>query len=528
MVTATNFYALFKQGKRGTPPPDYQATPRRAAQEGIHPYAQKAITEELDRLAALPRPWREGSNWDITTYEVACNLIELANSPWTGYTITQAQHDLYTHAPQDDTWGRTEHEKKWDSAHRTVAGSGREHPEPLAPLEVTPLPTTLPPAHSTESSAESDATSGPSSETGAPNATDAEPSEPELERTSWWPRDIEPALSGHNPEPPPTVLHRVDGKALLYPGKVNGIIGPSESGKTWVALHAITQELSAGHNVTFIDFEDTEAGAVHRLQLLGATVEQIRKHFAYIGPDEAFGLAQSSDLGEHIAAHKPTLVVLDGFNAAMTLLGLDLMSNTDATTFAQTLLRPLSLAGPAVCYIDHTPKNNSESAGGIGAQAKRAMTTGAALKVTVVKQFGKGQNGTLRIHVDKDRPGYVRGVSLPGGGTHWAGDVEIVSNDLGVAITIAEPENRTGPEFRPTGMMQQISKAMEMHGAPLSTNQILKMVKGTDEVKRNALNHLVDEGFVTRVTAGRGHSHTLVAVFNEREDEIKITTILPK
>ncbi|HLS01785.1 MAG TPA: hypothetical protein VK054_07390, partial [Beutenbergiaceae bacterium] len=187
MVTATNFYALFKQGKRGTPPPDYQATPRRTAQEGIHPYAQKAITEELDRLAALPRPWREGANWDITTYEVACNLIELANSPWTGYTITQAQQDLYNHAPQDDTWGRTEHEKKWNSAHRTVAGSGREEPDPLAPLEVTPLPRLLP-ASSDMPPAYSEDTPGPSSETGAPNATDAEPSEPDTTQLEEWRR----------------------------------------------------------------------------------------------------------------------------------------------------------------------------------------------------------------------------------------------------------------------------------------------------------------------------------------------------
>src|SRR5690606_20379161 len=130
-------------------------------------------------------------------------------------------------------------------------------------------------------------------------------------------------------------------------------------------------------------------------------------------------------LAEHLAAWQPDLVILDGFNAAMTLQGLDLMSNKDATTFAQTVLRPLARSGACVVYIDHTPKDSeNKSAGGIGAQAKRAMTTGCALRVEVIKEFGKGQSGKVRLRVDKDRQGDVRGISLPGKSGHWTADVE--------------------------------------------------------------------------------------------------------
>ena len=103
---------------------------RRDLADGVHPYAAAAITYELDRLDALPRPWSPNSYWDTTTFEVACNLLEIANSPWSGYSVTDAEHDLYSHAPADSAWGRREHERKWRSALETVGSNGRREPEP--------------------------------------------------------------------------------------------------------------------------------------------------------------------------------------------------------------------------------------------------------------------------------------------------------------------------------------------------------------------------------------------------------------
>ncbi|MGH3800864.1 MAG: bifunctional DNA primase/polymerase, partial [Pseudonocardiaceae bacterium] len=72
------------------------------------------------------------------------------------------------------------------------------------------------------------------------------------ERTTWWPRDLGPTLSGEQAEPAPTVLARQDSNCLFYAGKVNGILGESESGKTWVLLAAVVQELDAGHAVLYV------------------------------------------------------------------------------------------------------------------------------------------------------------------------------------------------------------------------------------------------------------------------------------
>lgn len=319
-------------------------------------------------------------------------------------------------------------------------------------------------------------------------------------RTSWWPRDLTGALTGAEVEPEPEHLRRADDKALFYAGKVNGIIGESESGKTWVALEAVRQALDAGQHVTYLDFEDTPAGIVARLRALDVPDDQFAR-LAYIGPEEALGLEQRGDLAEALLEHRPALIVLDGFNAAMTVMGLDLMSNSDATRFAQTLLRPLSSTGAAVVYVDHVPKSaDNRGKGGIGAQAKRAMTTGCAISVEVSRPFGRGSTGKLRLTVDKDRPGHVRAVAA---GAKYVGTAELQSDGLTGAVTVRihEPDSRPPderPPFRPTHLMEQVSIAVRSSPEPLSGRAIEEIVKGKAEAIRQAIQVLVQEGYLTR------------------------------
>jgi len=227
------------------------------------------------------------------------------------------------------------------------------------------------------------------------------------ERTTWWPVELGPVLRGEVTEKPPEYLTFTDGEPLFYAGKVNGIIGESESGKTWIALHAVAQSLAANGTVLYMDFEDTAAGIVSRLKSLG--VDKFNG-LTYMSPDEGFGTMAKLDLSETLTTHKPDLVILDGFNAAMNVLGLDINSNNDATTFAQLLLKPVAATGVCLIYVDHVPKSkDARGKGGIGAQAKRAMTTGCTVAVQVLDPFGRGSVGRLALSVDKDRSGHVRG-----------------------------------------------------------------------------------------------------------------------
>jgi len=227
------------------------------------------------------------------------------------------------------------------------------------------------------------------------------------QRTSWWPIDLDPVLRGEIVEHAPEFLAFTDGQPLFYAGKVNGIIGESESGKTWIALEAVKQALSKGQHVLYMDFEDSAPGIVSRLRSLGVTDFT---NLSYMSPDEGFGTLAKLDLAETLHTLAPDVAVLDGFNAAMNVLGLDINSNNDATTFAQLLLKPVAATGVCLIYVDHVPKSkDARGKGGIGAQAKRAMTTGCTVAVHVLEPFGRGNTGRLALSVDKDRAGHVRG-----------------------------------------------------------------------------------------------------------------------
>lgn len=332
-------------------------------------------------------------------------------------------------------------------------------------------------------------------------------------RTSWWPRSLEPVLSGEQTEPPPTVLTRDDGQPLWYAGKINGLIGESESGKTWVALLAVAQELNIGNRVLYLDFEDAAPGIVSRLRALGVDDDALSAILDYCDPAESLHAAASGDLGELLTCRDYSLIVVDGFNAAMTLLGLDLMSNTDVTKFFQLLLRPLAKTGSAVAYVDHIGKNaQDDSKGGIGAQAKRAMTTGCVIKVKVAEPFGRGMTGRLFMAVDKDRAGHVRGNSGMG---RDAGTAELTSDITSgaVGVVLAAPSMATRTEKRTVkleSLMEAISDWLGTHPRNTSKNVIRNVLDGRNEDKDAALEALIKGGYVDQTKVGQGFSHRLL------------------
>ena len=330
------------------------------------------------------------------------------------------------------------------------------------------------------------------------------------ERTSWFLRDLDPVVAGENPEPEPTVLQREDGRSLFYPGKVNGIIGPSESGKSWIALAAVAQELHKGNAVLYMDFEDTASGIVSRLRSLGvpdASMLSSARLLGYVGPEEGLHAISKADFVEVLQDRSWSLIVLDGVNAAMTQLGLDLMSNTDSTKFFTILTRPMSMTGAAVVTIDHVPKDaDNRHKGGIGAQAKRATVSGSAVSVEVVSAFARGRDGELRLTVDKDRPGYVRGDSNVAEvwsdvriGAHADGEVKIEMVSPQALTKVGGVIDARADEFR-----TKIVKYLEDIKCERSGNQIEKEVDGASRHIRPALAWLRDNGYISYHKGDRG------------------------
>lgn len=338
--------------------------------------------------------------------------------------------------------------------------------------------------------------------------------------SSWDPRPVDTVAEEDAAAPAPTHLFREDGEALFYSGKVNGLIGESESGKTWVALHTIAQALLAGERVLMLDFEDTGRGIRDRVRSMGVGDDAMQR-LDYASPHEPLTAPHAVVLATRLRERAYRLVVVDGVNAAMTLLGYDLNSNTDATMFAAKLLRPLTRTGACVVTVDHVPKNaDARGKGGIGAQAKRAMMDGCALAVEVVEPFGRGHNGTLKLRVDKDRPGYVRGVST----ATSAGRALLVSGAGGeVAISIVPPDLRDTGErpFRPTGLMEKVSHCLENLSETVTGNTVVEVVQSKKANVLTALKVLTDEGYLAFTSGPRGsHEYRSLRPYRQSDDPL--------
>lgn len=101
----------------------------------LNRYAQKAVKANTDRLVAMakaatpdPSAYR-GEPWNHTTFEVACALTEIANSPWNAYSHGHVRRDLLAHAPRDREFDDHVVLKCLESAASRVGDKARAVPE---------------------------------------------------------------------------------------------------------------------------------------------------------------------------------------------------------------------------------------------------------------------------------------------------------------------------------------------------------------------------------------------------------------
>lgn len=323
---------------------------------------------------------------------------------------------------------------------------------------------------------------------------------------SWQPVDLSDVLSGSWEPPAASVGRRADGVGLFYPGKVHTVSSESEAGKTWLALSACLDVITDGGHVLYLDFEDDEGSIVRRLLALQLGADQIRDRFHYVRPTEALGGGiNADDLREILTGYRPALCVIDGITEAMTLHGMDPLSNRDIAAFGRLVPRSIADAGPAVVCLDHVVKS-SENRGkyALGGVHKLNGLDGAALVMENVKPFGVGLEGLSRVRIAKDRPGQLRKHALTGKESlMWFADLKLNSHAEGfLEVEVVAPTARSEEDFRPSMVMAKISKALEEHG-PMPQREILSTVKGRREIARDALALMQRDGYVSRETPHR-------------------------
>jgi hypothetical protein len=289
---------------------------------------------------------------------------------------------------------------------------------------------------------------------------------------------------------------RSDGVALFYRCRVHMVVGEPEAGKGWLVLRACAERLRMGEHILYVDFEDTAAAIVSRLRALGVPDDRILEFFHYVRPDERLNVDAQTICPE------ATLVVIDGTTEALALFGLKLESNVDAAELLKAIARPFADQGAAVVIVDHVPKDREKrTRGGIGAQHKLAGTD-VTYVVKTITPFGRGLSGRSKLLVDKDRPGYIRAVSA---GAKVAGEIAFESDPESGRMAVevfAAPESPGG--FRPTALIERISRFLEAASEPASGRTIREAVGGQTDAKLVALERLLSEGYVIAEPGPRG------------------------
>ncbi len=332
--------------------------------------------------------------------------------------------------------------------------------------------------------------------------------------SSWAPTDIGATvaglLDGTIVRPTPTVLVRTDGGALLYPGKVNGFAGTSGDGKSLIAQHACAQELGKGETAVYVDLEDDAASVVARLLAMGVDPDAVRDRFVYITPDEPYSTTAREMLEAVVTERQPTLVVLDSTGESLALDGAKPNDDDDVARWFRRLPTALARLGPAVVVIDHMAKADDGSLSPIGSQRKRAAIGGAQYITAQVRPFSREQAGMVKLTCGKDRAGtYRRGQVVA--------EITVTPDpETGaIGLEVTAPEAGDGANFRPTFLMERVSRHIEEAGEPLTRNAVRDEVSGSTTALGKALVVLVEEGYVERTRVGQAHHHQHVKPYRE-------------
>lgn len=332
--------------------------------------------------------------------------------------------------------------------------------------------------------------------------------------STWDPMDLGDIVAGLQDGSieglKPTVLPRSDGEYLFYSGCVNCVAGPPGVGKSMIILWACVCELLLGSTVVYIDYEDTPLSVVSRLLAMGCAGDVLAQRFVYIRPSEKYSVEAKARLEGLVRERRPTLVVIDSTGESLALDGFRPNEDDQIVHWLNNLPDPLADLGPAVVLIDHMAKNDRDARGPIGSQRKLSGLSGAQYIARSKRAFSKQQAGTVELVCTKDRPG----------GLH-PGEVEAVvtvtPSDGTIVLTVDAPTaTKTGtPDFRPTALMERVSRYVERTSPPPTQNKVVATLKGQKQALKTALQTLVAEGYIDVTEDGQSYLHTHVKPYRQ-------------
>ena len=291
----------------------------------------------------------------------------------------------------------------------------------------------------------------------------------------------------------PSALVRSDGQTLLYEGVANTIFGEPSSGKSWIGLMAVIQQLRAGRRCIWWDNEDRASSLARRLQLLRAT--------DLIGV-EALAF-RTGDLHLSETAMAEAMIFLDG-GSGPGLVVIDSATaftcpkdGADVHPWMASHVKPWIEAGHTSLALDHVPKQRKDRPmGAVGSFEKLSIIRGAALYAHGTAWNGQ-KGGAIHLDVHKDAHGQLPVAQWSVASTvtaQWDGDT--------LDYTIGLPNAKTESEDLQDELMEAF-EGLGVDGARggQGVRDLLKGKRGKDIDK--ARGELLQAGMIEREKDGR-------------------------
>lgn len=254
----------------------------------------------------------------------------------------------------------------------------------------------------------------------------------------------------------------------LWLGQLVALVGEGESGKTWLACHAVLDLAEAGHHVIICDGEMSAAAWLRRFRQLGASEQALgRAHYV-----EMDGHAKDVALVRATVTHLDAKLVV--WDSALSLISRTARSENDNAEVSRVYddLREIVRNSAGGLIVDHTTRGSGTLISR-GATAKfNALDVSYGVRLTDGSVPGKTNDWTSTISVEKDRHGLLGDRQ----------DREALFHPLGSGALHLEITQSTGSTHRLAAgnpITALVNRIDEMRPPPTSANKACEALGGT-------------------------------------------------
>lgn len=329
----------------------------------------------------------------------------------------------------------------------------------------------------------------------------------------WRPRSVLDGIDLDTPPPRPDLL------GIAYSGKTHLVSGRPEAAKTWTAQVIGCEAIRLGGTVLILDTDGTgQRDIADRFLDLGLDRGALADVAYSDDPRELFNPATTPAVEAWIAEHAargPVVVVIDSANPTLAALGFRL-DEEGVTQLEAAVINPIKRAGGTIILIDHVAIHaDRDSPYSIGTQRKHAAADVHLRLDSIGEPLTRGGNpAPFAIRGMKDRPG---GLTRHGNDKHM-GRITFTPNDNGAiahTITLGPPTaHDERATWRPTVLMERISRWAELQPGAFSKRDAEKDVPGKGPALRAAVDALYSEGYLK--AAGQRWQHA--RPYREQDD----------